>query len=115
MLHAFDFISSAQALHSLILYTLHSLILYALEFISSAQALLGYYDHLYDAHLSNASGNGSGTGARVGAVVDVSLPSAAFDAELLATLVLRRVAVQPAKSVSTDTSTCAGTDCHGYW
>jgi hypothetical protein len=63
------------------------------DFSAVAVAMLHYYDKLYDAHLANHGGTGSGGGSRAGRLVEVAPadPAAAFDADELAGLVLRRV------------------------
>ncbi|EOD09998.1 hypothetical protein EMIHUDRAFT_452770 [Emiliania huxleyi CCMP1516] len=62
------------------------------DFSAVAVAMLHYYDKLYDAHLANHGGTGSGGGSRAGRLVEVAPadPAAAFDADELAGLVLRR-------------------------
>ena len=59
-----------------------------------ARALIAYYDKLYDAHVLNGSGSGSGTGSRPGVVLEAAQAEelGEIDAELLARLVLQRVA-----------------------
>jgi hypothetical protein len=63
------------------------------DYSSVARMLLGYYDALYDTHISTGGGTGVGSGARVGCVVDAVQPddAAEIDAPGLAREVLARV------------------------